>query len=406
MAELLGTLLDHAVNRASGVYAGLDPRTPRSLVIPRFVTIAPELPSLTGEIARHVPLHRLKRPLVLADAVTWEIAGQELFDELEAAGRRPQRHLVESNAYAETRQVLEAMTRRPRLWSSAEHPWERRVFGPKIPGVVLGVGGGTVIDQAKLVAYQLHVPCITVPTSLANDGIASPFSVIRPDGPGAVTVPGNTPLGVLLDLGRILPRSGAGQAFFARMMRSGLGDALSNLTSVMDWRLAAAEGRESLDYLAMLHARSAGEAVLQRLLGGASLDDPDLVLTLAAGLVSSGEAMARVGSSRPASGFDHKLYHAYHNILRLPSRATHGVLVAVGALVSAHAHAQGYPALRDGMALAGLPTTAADLEAWELSLPGLEQAIHRAVEVKPTRYTILEHLGPDALVASLREVYR
>jgi glycerol-1-phosphate dehydrogenase [NAD(P)+] len=189
------------------------------------------------------------------------------------------------------------------------------------------------------------------------------------------------------------------------MMRSGIGDAVSNLTSTLDWRLAARRGKARLDYLAWLHARSAGEVVLSRLAEGAPLDDDDLVLTLASGLVSSGEAMARVGSSQPASGFEHKLYHAYQNLLRFPSRATHGLLVAVGALVSAHAHGQWCEPMRRGFSLAGLPVDAAGLEALELTPARIEEAIHAAARVKPERYTILEERGAEALVGSFREVF-
>jgi glycerol-1-phosphate dehydrogenase [NAD(P)+] len=304
--------------------------------------------------------------------------------------------------------VVGEMSRSPRLWSDERWPWERRLYGAKVPSVVFGVGGGTVIDMAKLIAFQLHVPCVTVPTSLANDGIASPFAVIRPpEGkPSAnVTVRANTPLGVLIDLGRIKPRSEAARGFYERMMLSGIGDGVSNLTSTLDWELAAAQGKDHIDYLALLHARSAGEVALYRLEQGAALDDDDLVLTLASGLVSSGEAMARVGSSRPASGFEHKLYHAYQNVLGFEHRATHGILVAVGSLISAHAHGQWLEPMRASFGRIGLPVDAPGLERFGLTAERVEQAIEASTGVKPDRFTILEHRGAEALKSSFREVY-
>lgn len=408
MNDLLAKLLDQGVNRASGVYTGFHPKKPNALVIPRFVSIEHRIPSLIEAVGEFLDLSRLRRPLVISDPVTWEIAGAELHDGFEAAGLKPRKAFVESNHYREGYKVIQQMCKGPVLWSDEKWPWERRLYGAKIPSVVFGVGGGTVIDMAKLVAFQLHVPCVTLPTSLANDGIASPFAVIRPPKgkPSAnVTVRANTPLGVLIDLGRIKPRDEGARGFFDRMMLSGIGDGVSNLTSTLDWRLAAAHGKDHLDYLALLHARSAGEVVLYRLAEGAALDDDDLVLTLASGLVSSGEAMARVGSSRPASGFEHKLYHAYQNVLGFESRATHGILVAIGTLVAAHAHGQWLDTMRASFERIGLPVDRDGLAALEITPERVEQAIHAATEVKPDRYTILEHVGPDTLVASFREVY-
>lgn len=408
MNDLIARLLDQGLNRASGVYAGFQPRRPNALVIPRFVAIQHRIPSLVEAVGEHVDLDRVRRPLVLSDAITWTLAGAELFEGLRAARLDPRRASVENNRYAEAHRIILEMSLAPRAWSDAAEPWDRRLFAAKVPSVVFGVGGGTVTDVAKLVAFQLHVPCVTIPTSLANDGIASPFAVIRPpDGhrAAAVTVATNTPLGVLLDLGRIKPRGPADRPFFERMMRSGIGDAVSNLVSTLDWRLAASRGLAQLDYLAWLHARSAGEVVLHRLAEGVALDDDELVLTLASGLVSSGEAMARVGSSQPASGFEHKLYHAYQNVLKLPSQATHGVLVAVGSLISAHAHGAWFEPMLAGFARAGLPVDAAGLAALDLTPARLEQAIAAATQVKPERWTILEEKGPDALIASFREVF-
>ena len=408
MNDLLAKLLDQGVNRISGAYTGFEPKRPNALVIPQFVSIEHRIPSLIDAMGEFVDLSRLRRPLVLSDPITWDIAGGELYDGFEAAGLKPRKAMVASNEYAEGYRVIGEMSRSPRLWSGEQWPWERRLYGAKVPSVVFGVGGGTVIDMAKLIAFQLHVPCVTVPTSLANDGIASPFAVIRPPKgePSAnVTVRANTPLGVLIDLGRIKPRTEAARRFFERMMLSGIGDGVSNLASTMDWELAAANGKDHLDYLALLHARSAGEVVLFRLQQGAALDDDDLVLTLASGLVSSGEAMARVGSSRPASGFEHKLYHAYQNVLGFEHRASHGILVAVGTLISAHAHGQWLEPMRNSFGRIGLPVDAAGLEAFGLTAARVEKAIVASAGVKSDRYTILEHRGPEAIIASFREVF-
>jgi glycerol-1-phosphate dehydrogenase [NAD(P)+] len=425
--SILAAMMDQALNRLSGVYSGFEPKRPNALIIPRFVQIERNIPSLLDAVLPWVELDRLQHPLVVSDAVTWNIAGGEFFGELEQAGREPVRALVEKgNLYAEAERIALGMCHEPKVWSEAERPWERRLYGPKVCSVVFGVGGGTVIDIAKVAAFHLHVPCVTVPTSLAHDGIASPFAVIRPGGEneGTVTVVANTPMGVLIDLGRIKPKAGEADGFYRVMMRSGIGDAVSNLTATLDWALAAEEGRDTVDYLALLHARSAGEVVLARLnrdepsvkarlegsVGGSDrgvdrLYDDDLVLTLAAALVSSGEAMARVGSSRPASGFDHKFYHAFSNLLGFRSKATHGILVAIGALVSARVHGQWQEQMQRGFGAVGLPVDLHGLLDLGIRPSDVEQAIRASIRVKPERYTILEHVGAERLVEAFREIY-
>ena len=42
------------------------------------------------------------------------------------------------------------------------------------PDILIAVGGGSVIDCAKVIAHWLGIPYITVPTSASHDGIASP----------------------------------------------------------------------------------------------------------------------------------------------------------------------------------------------------------------------------------------
>src|ERR671928_1138546 len=90
----------------------------------------------------------------------------------------------------------------------------------------------------------------------------------------------------------------------SRMRRSGVGDVVSNLSAIADWRLAERERGEVVDGVAITFARTAAEAVLHRTDG---IDDEEFLMALAEGLVLSGLAMATAGSSRPCSGGDHEI---------------------------------------------------------------------------------------------------
>lgn len=409
MLELIGSVFDQMVNRALGNYVGFQPRRPHELIIPRFVVIRRDGWSLTEQLDQFINPKVLARPAVVADEVTWRIVGEQLTADLESAGHEPRKVFIGSNRFSEVESVVRTLSRRPRMWADDVSVLDRRLYAPKRVSVVFAVGGGTVIDVSKLVARQLHVPCISIPTSLANDGIASPFAVIDPGaaipGLAQVTVRTNTPLGILVGLPYIKASGEAANPFFVEMLRSGIGDIVSNITAVMDWELAARVKGDSLDYPALLQARSAGEVVVHRVAEGCALDGDEFLLTLAAALISSGEAMTRVGSSRPASGFEHKFYHAFRNLLKFPSPASHGVLVAVGTLISSWCHGRSFDVIRAAFAAAGLPVDLSGLEEYAIEPEQAIGAVEAAVEIKPERYTILEELGSEALVRSFREVY-
>lgn len=408
-ADSLLPAADVALNWLLRNYVGLRPRRPHELIIPRFVAIERQRTSFVKHLARFLDLRTLRRPVVLSDPVTWGITGERLFDELDGLRIAPQKVLIESNRYSEVRRVVRQLSRGPRVWAGRRSQLDRRLCAPKRTPILFAVGGGTVIDVGKLIAKQLHVPCISVPTSLANDGIASPFAVIDPEETipdlAQVTVRTNTPLGVIVDLSPFKQTSEEERAFVHQMIRSGIGDIVSNVTAVLDWELAARGSSEELDYAALLQSRSAGEVILHRVAQGAELEDESFLLTLAAALVSSGEAMTRVGSSRPASGFEHKLYHAFRNLLRFTTDASHGVIVAIGTLVSAAAHQRYFDEIRQAFSRAGLPVDLAGLAEYSIAPDQVIEAIREAHRIKPERRTILEEVGADRLVELFREIY-
>jgi glycerol-1-phosphate dehydrogenase [NAD(P)+] len=246
---------------------------------------------------------------------------------------------------------------------------------------LVGIGGGRTLDVAKYSATRLALPMVAVATNLAHDGIASPVSSLLHDG-GKGSFGVGLPMAVVVDLDyvRMSP---------PRMVRSGVGDAVSNLTAVEDWRLASIERGEQLDGLAETFARTAAESVLHRTDGVES----DYFLTaLAEALVLSGMAMAAAGSSRPCSGSDHEIMHAVDVLF--PDAANHGELAGVGALFSAYLRGDEHLAglIDTCLARHGLPRVPADIG---LTTDQFAEAVAFAPQTRPDRYTILEHLDLD-----------
>ena len=246
---------------------------------------------------------------------------------------------------------------------------------------VVGIGGGRTLDMAKYAASLSGLPMVAVATSLAHDGIASPVASLEDDGrKGSYGV--QMPIAVVVDLDYVR-RSDPG------MRRSGIGDTVSNLSAIADWRLAGRERGEPVDGVAVTFARTAATSVLLREDG---IDDEAFLIALAEALVLSGLAMATAGSSRPCSGSDHEILHAIDHLF--PGTAHHGELAGAASLFTSYLRGdEGLMRAIDAcLSRHGLPRTPADLG---LSEEQFAQAVHHAPMTRPDRYTVLEHLALD-----------
>ena len=222
---------------------------------------------------------------------------------------------------------------------------------------------------------------LAVATNLAHDGICSPVaSLEHRGGKGSYGV--SMPLAVVVDLDYV--RSAP-----PRMVRSGVGDAISNLSAIDDWQLAHRERGEPVDGLAVTFARTAAEAMLHREDG---IVDEEFLIALAEALVLSGMAMSVAGDSRPCSGACHEFIHAVDSLY--PGTANHGELAGVGALFAYHLreNRKRFDQIADCLRRHDLPLTPADLELTEEQFAA---AVVHAPQTRPDRYTILEHLDLD-----------
>jgi glycerol-1-phosphate dehydrogenase [NAD(P)+] len=262
---------------------------------------------------------------------------------------------------------------------------------------LVGIGGGRTLDVAKYTATRLALPMVAVATNLAHDGIASPVSsLLHEGGKGSFGV--GLPMAVVVDLDyvRMSP---------PRMVLSGVGDVVSNLTAIEDWKLASRERAEPVDGLAVTFARTAAESIVHRSDG---LESDGFLTALAEALVLSGMAMAAAGSSLPCSGADHEIMHAIDALF--PETANHGELAGVGALFSAFLRGNEPLAQQIDSCLRryDLPRLPVDIG---LTDDQFGEAVAHAPQTRPDRYTILEHLDldPGAIrgrIAGYVEIYR
>ncbi|MBC2876846.1 MULTISPECIES: iron-containing alcohol dehydrogenase family protein [Streptomyces] len=245
---------------------------------------------------------------------------------------------------------------------------------------VVGLGGGKIIDCAKFAAARIGLPLVAVATNLSHDGLCSPVATLDNDaGRGSYGVP--NPIAVVIDLDVIRQAPG-------RYVRSGIGDAISNISAVADWELAHRVRGEDIDGLAAALARQAGEAVLRH---PGSVDDDGFLQVLAEGLVLTGISMSVAGDSRPASGACHEINHAFD--LLYPKRAApHGEQCGLGAAFAMHLRgAREESALMvEALRRHDLPVLPGDIGFTE---DEFVRAVEFAPQTRPGRYTILEHLA-------------
>ncbi|HEX9774570.1 MAG TPA: iron-containing alcohol dehydrogenase family protein [Actinomycetota bacterium] len=243
---------------------------------------------------------------------------------------------------------------------------------------VVGIGGGGTLDVGKYAASAVGLPFVSVATTLTHDGLASPVAVLRTgDRKGSYGV--QLPIAVVVDLDYVTRSP-------ERHTRSGIGDAVSNLSAVADWELAARERREPIDGLAVSLARSASAAVVRRT---DAIDSETFLTALAEALILSGLSMGIAGSSRPCSGACHEISHAIDALF--PGTGLHGEQVAVGALFASFLRADpGIADLDACLRRYGVPRLPGDLG---LGADDFTSAVVKAPETRPDRYTILEHLG-------------
>nr|WP_277346960.1 NAD(P)-dependent glycerol-1-phosphate dehydrogenase [Thermococcus sp. 18S1] len=251
---------------------------------------------------------------------------------------------------------------------------------------LIAVGGGSIIDVAKLASFKAGVPFISFPTTASHDGIASANASIKDIG-AKTSVKAVPPIAVVADVEVIKTAP-------YRYLAAGVGDMISNLTAVKDWQLAhRIKGEYYSEYAASLSLMSAKMVIKNADI--IRLGNEESVRKVVKGLISCGVAMSIAGSSRPASGAEHLFSHALDAIA--PKPALHGEQVGVGTIIMAYLHGMKWERVRETLKRVGAPTN-----AYELGIDPeyIIEALTIAHTIRPERYTIL---GKDGLTREAAE---
>jgi len=240
--------------------------------------------------------------------------------------------------------------------------------------LIAGIGGGRSVDAAKMIAFNLSIPFVSVPTAGSHDGIASPFVSIKGDKPHSLVA--TAPLGVFVDIDIIKKAP-------KRLLASGCGDLVANLIAVKDWELGRDKtgeyyGRYAAD-LALMSAKIIMEN--SNMFAKKGLD----VRVIVEALISAGVASCIAGSSRPCSGAEHLFSHALDKIV--PDIGLHGEKCGIGAILMAKLQRQDWKKVVQTLKNVGAPTTAKQIG---LKPKDVVKALVIAQGLRPERYTILK----------------
>jgi glycerol-1-phosphate dehydrogenase [NAD(P)+] len=259
--------------------------------------------------------------------------------------------------------------------------------------LIIAVGGGRVIDTAKVVSYNLDIQFVSVPTAASHDGIASSRASVMTDD-GNVSVATHPPLAIVADTGIL---AGAPH----RLMAAGYADMVANYTAVLDWDLSKTKTGEQISEYAMTLSMITAELMVENAEKIKAFDENAAWIVVKA-LFASGVAMSIAGSSRPASGGEHKFAHMLERLV--PGKVLHGEACGVGTIISMIMHGGDWQKIRNSLRTIGAPTTPK-----ELGVPDeiVIEAILRAKEIRPERYTIFDEEitqeRAESLVAQLYE---
>lgn len=254
--------------------------------------------------------------------------------------------------------------------------------------IVIGIGGGKVLDVTKVVGTRMNIPFILIPTAISNDAICSPVAVVTMNKKASIGV--KMPKAVIIDLDVVSSAP-------TRLMRAGIGDLLSNRTALFDWDLAYRAKQDTMNTFARLMSHNAVEAFLHAV-DNEKPGGQCLMKVLAESLVMSGIAMSVAGSSRPCSGSEHLISHALDYYCG--AKALHGEQVALGILIVEYLQGRHHStdSLRRYFDQLWLPTHYAELGY-------TKDEMRRAIRMAPAmrdRYTVLnEYAWTDRQIDQL-----
>jgi glycerol dehydrogenase-like iron-containing ADH family enzyme len=266
--------------------------------------------------------------------------------------------------------------------------------------VIIGVGGGKALDTAKLIAYQLNLPVVTIPTSAATcAGWTALSNVYSNDGAFLYDVGlAHCPNLLILDYDLV-------QTAPTRTLVAGIGDALAKWYEAS---VSSGHSEQTMIIAAVQQARVLRDILFQKSLqaikepGGEAWHEVVDASVLLAGVIGGlGGAQCRTVAA-----------HAVHNGLThiCGRHSIHGEKVAFGILVQLRLEeiiqgSQLAAAARQQLLKfyteIGLPRNLNDLGLGDVTLRQLQQAVEVALDPKSDIHRLPFKVSLEQLMAAM-----
>lgn len=247
-------------------------------------------------------------------------------------------------------------------------------FSLKNYDVVIGMGGGALVDYGKYIAFLRKFPYISIPTSASNDGFASSNCSLFVNNK-KTTVPAQIPYGIVVDLDII-------QTAPTKMILAGVGDLISNITALYDWDFEEKHGVGYVNAFAAMLSKKAVNSFIRT-----PMDDikhPIFLKELVSSMTMGGISTDISGNSAPISGSEHLISHALDKISTNPQM--HGVQVGIATYIVAKVQDHRHERVRKVFERTGFFDY---VQTLSLQKEEVRQAIDLAPTIKPNRYTFL-----------------
>lgn len=240
--------------------------------------------------------------------------------------------------------------------------------------VVISIGGGTVVDYGKYIAFSRRSPFISIPTAPSNDGFASSNCSLHVDGK-KTTVPAKVPYGIIVDLDIIRHAPD-------RFLLAGIGDLMSNITALYDWDFEQKHGVSMVNAFAYMLSKKAVNSFIRTPME--DIKNDLLLKELVSSLTMGGISTVISGNSSPISGSEHLISHSLDIISKKPQM--HGIQVGIATYIMSHV--QEHRAIR--MEKVFTRTGFFDyVKTLGLKKEEYCEAIKMSPSIKPNRYTYI-----------------
>ncbi len=186
---------------------------------------------------------------------------------------------------------------------------------------IIAVGSGSVLDAGKYIASETNSPLISIPTSLSTDAIATSFSVLWRKG-SSIAIKTVAPSLVIGDY-QLLKKEDK------RFIKAGIGDMLSKLSALYDWRLSFWLAKEKYNDFAYSLASYTTKLIIKRL-NHILNSDYIGIETLFLAEVTDGYLMEISNTTRVAAGSEHLFSFAMET---LGVNLLHGELCGIGTVI-------------------------------------------------------------------------